>query len=100
MAYQVIYDIQGEALKDTNNVFDPTSTKGQAVIDIFNAYVGKEWIIQYERTSITESHVEDRLVFIDKDKRDSFKTETEAARGENDSDITPLTVTVKEEGEV
>ena len=100
MAYQVVYDIKGEALKDTNNVFDPNKTKGQEVINIFNAYVGKEWITQYDRKDLTETHVEDTIVFIDKEKRDAFKTEMEAARGENDSDITNLTVTIKEEGEV
>tara|TARA_B100000085_G_C18143378_1_gene350290 strand:+ start:188 stop:490 length:303 start_codon:yes stop_codon:yes gene_type:complete len=100
MAYQVIYDIQGEGLKDSTNVFDQSKEKGATVIDIFNNYVANDWITQYDRKDITETHVEDTLVFVSKEKRDSWKAETEAARGENDSDITNLTVTVKEEGEV
>ena len=100
MAYQVIYDIQGEGLKDSTNVFDQSKEKGATVIDIFNNYVANDWITQYDRKDITETHVEDTLVFVSKEKRDSWKAETEAARGENDSDITSLTVTIKEEGEV
>ena len=99
MAYQVIYDIQGEGLKDSTNVFDQSKEKGATVIDIFNNYVANDWITQYDRKDITETHVEETLVFVSKEKRDSWKTETEAARGENDSDITNLTVTVKEEGQ-
>ncbi len=100
MAYQVIYDIQGEGLKDSTNVFDQSKEKGATVIDIFNNYVANDWITQYDRKDITETHVEDTLVFVSKEKRDSWKAETEAARGENDSDITSLTVTIKEEKEV
>ena len=81
-------------------VFDQSKEKGATVIDIFNNYVANDWITQYDRKDITETHVEDTLVFVSKEKRDSWKAETEAARGENDSDITNLTVTVKEEGEV
>ena len=100
MAYQVIYEIKGEALKDSNNVFDENKTNGQSVINIFNHYVMHDWIMQYARKDITETHVEDTLVFVSKEKRDSWKAESEAARGENDSDITSLTVTIKEEKEV
>ena len=100
MAYQVIYDIQGEGLKDSTNVFDQSKEKGATVIDIFNNYVANDWITQYDRKDITETHVEDTLVFVSKEKRDSWKAESEAARGENDSDITSLTVTIKEEKEV
>ena len=49
MAYQVIYEIKGEALKDSNNVFDENKTNGQSVINIFNHYVMNDWIMQYDR---------------------------------------------------
>ena len=54
MAYQVIYDIQGEGLKDSTNVFDQSKEKGATVIDIFNNYVANDWITQYDRKDITE----------------------------------------------
>ena len=100
MAYQVIYEIKGEGLKSSTNVFDEEKPKGQSVINIFNHYVMNDGIMQYDRKDITETHVEDTLVFVSKEKRDSWKAESEAARGENDSDITSLTVTIKEEKEV
>tara|TARA_Y100001937_G_scaffold1299_1_gene1677 strand:+ start:781 stop:1080 length:300 start_codon:yes stop_codon:yes gene_type:complete len=99
MAYQVVYKIQGEALKETNNVFDPNKSKGQEVINIFNAYVGKEWITQYDRKDITETHVEDTLVFVSKEKRDAFKAEMEAVTADK-TEISLLTIETLSEGEV
>ena len=99
MAYQVVYKIQGEALKDTNNVFDPNKTKGQEVINIFNAYVGKEWITQYDRKDITETHVEDTLTFVSKEKRDEFKAEMEKVTADK-TEISLLTIETLSEGEV
>tara|TARA_B100000212_G_scaffold30102_1_gene19690 strand:- start:19 stop:318 length:300 start_codon:yes stop_codon:yes gene_type:complete len=99
MAYQVVYKIQGEALKDTNNVFDPNKSKGQEVINIFNAYVGKEWITQYDRKDITETHVEDTLTFVSKEKRDEFKAEMEKVTADK-TEISLLTIETLSEGEV
>jgi len=99
MAYQVVYKIQGEALKDTNNVFDPNKSKGQEVINIFNAYVGKEWITQYDRKDITETHVEDTLTFVSKEKRDEFKAEMEKVTADK-TEISLLTIETLSEEEV
>jgi len=99
MAYQVTYKVQGEALKETNNVFDPNKSKGQEFINIFNAYVGKEWITQYDRKDITETHVEDTIVFVSKEKRDEFKTDM-AAVTTDISEVSTLTLEIISEGEV
>ena len=99
MAYQVVYKIQGEALKDSTNVFDATKDKGLTVIDIFNNYVANDWITQYDRKDITETHVEDTLVFVSKEKRDEFKAEMEAVTADK-TEISLLTIETLSEGEV
>ena len=99
MAYQVVYKIQGEALKDSTNVFTPTKEKGATVIDIFNNYVANDWITQYDRKDITETHVEDTLVFISKEKRDEFKAEMETVTADK-TEISLLTIETLSEGEV
>ena len=99
MAYQVIYDIQGEGLKDSTNVFDQSKEKGATVIDIFNNYVANDWITQYDRKDITETHVEDTLTFVSKEKRDEFKADM-AAVTTDISEVSLLTLEIISEGEV
>ena len=99
MAYRVVYKIQGEALKDSTNVFDDTKDKGKTVIDIFNNYVANDWITQYDRKDITETHVEDTLVFVSKEKRDEFKAEMETVTSDK-TEISLLTIETLSEGEV
>ena len=99
MAYQVTYKIQGEALKDSTNVFDDKKDKGKTVIDIFNNYVANDWITQYDRKDITETHVEDTLVFVSKEKRDEFKADM-ASVTTDISEVSLLTLEIISEGEV
>ena len=99
MAYQVIYDIQGEGLKDSTNVFDQSKEKGATVIDIFNNYVANDWITQYDRKDITETHVEDTLVFVSKEKRDEFKADMAAVTTDM-SEVSSLTLEIISEEEV
>ena len=99
MAYQVTYKIQGEGLKDSTNVFDDTKDKGKTFIDIFNNYVANDWITQYDRKDITETHVEDTLVFVSKEKRDEFKADM-AAVTTDISEVSLLTLEIISEGEV
>ena len=99
MAYQVTYRVQGEALKDSTNVFDQTKEKGASFIDIFNNYVANDWITQYDRKDITETHVEDTLTFVSKEKRDEFKADM-AAVTTDISKVSSLTLEIISEGEV
>ena len=99
MAYQVIYDIQGEGLKDSTNVFDQSKEKGATVIDIFNNYVANDWITQYDRKDITETHVEETLVFVSKEKRDEFKADMAAVTTDM-SEVSSLTLEIISEEEV
>ena len=98
MAYQVTYKVQGEGLKDTTNVFDETLTAGQSFINIFNNYVANDWITQYDRKDITETHVEDTLVFVSKEKRDQFKADMAAVTTDL-SEVSLLTLEIISEGE-
>lgn len=99
MAYQVTYKVQGEGLKDSINVFDETQTAGQSFINIFNNYVANDWITQYDRKDITETHVEDTLVFVSKEKRDQFKADMSAVTTDL-SEVSLLTLEIISEGEV
>ena len=99
MAYQVTYRVQGEALKDSTNVFDQTKEKGASFIDIFNNYVANDWITQYDRKDITETHVEDTLTFVSKEKRDEFKADMAAVTTDM-SKVSSLTLEIISEGEV
>ena len=99
MAYQVTYKVQGEALKESTNVFDQTKEKGASFIDIFNNYVANDWITQYNRKDITETHVEDTLVFVSKEKRDEFKADM-AAVTTDISEVSSLTLEIISEEEV
>ena len=98
MAYQVTYKVQGEGLKDSINVFDETQTAGQSFINIFNNYVANDWITQYDRKDITETHVEDTLVFVSKEKRDQFKADMSAVTTDL-SEVSLLTLEIISEGE-
>ena len=99
MAYQVTYKIQGEGLKSSTNVFDEEKEKGQSFINIFNNYVANDWITQYDRKDITETHVEDTLIFVSKEKRDEFKADMAAVTTDM-SEVSLLTLEIIEEGEV
>jgi len=99
MAYQVTYKVTGEGLKDSINVFDETQTAGQAFINIFNNYVANDWITQYDRKDITDTHVEDTLVFVSKEKRDEFKADMSAVTTDL-SEVSLLTLEIIDEGEV
>ena len=99
MAYQVTYKIQGEGLKSSTNVFDEEKEKGQSFINIFNNYVANDWITQYDRKDITETHVEDTLIFVSKEKRDEFKADMAAVTTDM-SDVSLLTLEIIDEGEV
>ena len=99
MAYQVTYKIQGEGLKSSTNVFDEEKEKGQSFINIFNNYVANDWITQYDRKDITDTHVEDTLVFVSKEKRDEFKADMSAVTTDL-SEVSLLTLEIIDEGEV
>ena len=99
MAYQVTYKVTGEGLKDSINVFDETQTAGQQFINIFNNYVANDWITQYDRKDITDTHVEDTLVFVSKEKRDEFKADMSAVTTDL-STVSLLTLEIISEEEV
>ena len=98
MGYKVVYNIEGDALKDKVEVFDPTLEKGASVIDVFENYVAQGWISSYTRKDITDTKVEDTLIFISKEKRDEFKDDI-AAITTNHSEMTSLTLSIISEGE-
>ena len=98
MGYKVVYNIEGEGLKVRDEVFDPILSKGASVIDVFQNYVAQGWISSYTRKDITDTKVEDTLIFISKEKRDEFKDDI-AAITTNHSEMTSLTLSIISEGE-
>ena len=98
MGYKVVYNIEGDALKDKVEVFDPTLEKGASVIDVFENYVAQGWISSYTRKDITDTKVEDTLIFISKEKRDAFRSDIEAITTDH-SEMTTLTLSIISEGE-
>ena len=101
MAYQMVIEIKGDSLKDSTNVLDQSKADGQTAIDVFNKYVANDWITQYNRKDITETHVEDTIVFVSKEKREDFRAELHAIHGGDTTKIATMdTLQIKEEGEV
>ena len=98
MGYKVVYNIEGEGLKVRDEVFDPILSKGASVIDVFENYVAQGWISSYTRKNITDTKVEDTLIFISKEMRDAFRSDIEAITTDH-SEMTTLTLSIISEGE-
>tara|TARA_B100000287_G_C20425518_1_gene699306 strand:- start:47 stop:349 length:303 start_codon:yes stop_codon:yes gene_type:complete len=100
MAWQVIIHTKSDKAQTSQYFKD--SENGPAAAAVVAKYRENGWLETSAREVIDgdDTHVKDIMLFVDKEKRESFKEEMAEAHGGDTATATDLEVTIVSEGEV